>query len=366
MTTKPITEEQFKEQMSEKYGYSDFSTLMFKASKTTLACIKCGKLNQKPARRHIECTCSDCFSNMSQRSDNSDFIEKVENKFGKGTFSFDKLNYVNAKTPVILYCNVHQGEINIVPNKLLTSKGCNHCNKNHAYTTETFIEKCESNYGKQFTFEHTKYVNQKTKVIIHCTKCDNDWVVDPKTIIVGKTGCGECSNKAQRTTEKFVTLAKAVHGDRYDYSTVDYVSSEDKVEIRCIKHGIFAQQPKAHLTGRGCPKCGKYGYQPQEPGTFYIQKLVSTEKVLYKFGISGNLERRVYEQSRTSIYEHELVVRLDFEDGKIPLEIENAIKEKFTTGLITENELSSGYTETISEEDYESVLKLLYEMGYDV
>ena len=36
---------------------------------------------------------------------------------------------------------------------------------------------------------------------------------------------------AKLTTEEFIARAKAVHGDRYDYSKVEYVNNKTKVII---------------------------------------------------------------------------------------------------------------------------------------
>ena len=33
----------------------------------------------------------------------------------------------------------------------------------------------------------------------------------------------------KKTTEKFIDVAKACHGDKYDYSRTNYVSSKEKV-----------------------------------------------------------------------------------------------------------------------------------------
>ena len=60
---------------------------------------------------------------------------------------------------------------------------------------------------------------------------------------------------AKLTTEEFIAKAKAVHGDRYDYSKVEYVGSKTKVCIICKKHGEFLQSPQKHLKGQGCVKC---------------------------------------------------------------------------------------------------------------
>ena len=57
------------------------------------------------------------------------------------------------------------------------------------------------------------------------------------------------------TTEEFIARAKAVHGDRYDYSKVEYVDSKTKVCIICKEHGEFWQSPEKHLAGQGCVKC---------------------------------------------------------------------------------------------------------------
>jgi hypothetical protein len=57
------------------------------------------------------------------------------------------------------------------------------------------------------------------------------------------------------TTEEFIERARKVHGDRYDYSLVEYKGTKNKVRIICKDHGIFEQTPDKHLFGRGCSMC---------------------------------------------------------------------------------------------------------------
>ena len=57
------------------------------------------------------------------------------------------------------------------------------------------------------------------------------------------------------TAEEFVKRAREVHGDKYNYSKVEYVNSHTNICIICPKHGEFRQTPKSHLNGSGCPKC---------------------------------------------------------------------------------------------------------------
>ncbi len=49
------------------------------------------------------------------------------------------------------------------------------------------------------------------------------------------------------TTADFIERAKAIYGDRYDYSQVEYVSAHAKVTITCPDHGPFQQVPASHL-----------------------------------------------------------------------------------------------------------------------
>ena len=60
------------------------------------------------------------------------------------------------------------------------------------------------------------------------------------------------------TQEEFIEKAKKKHGDKYDYSLVDYKNIYTKIKIKCKKHGLFEQIPDSHIRGKGCPLCKKY------------------------------------------------------------------------------------------------------------
>lgn len=57
------------------------------------------------------------------------------------------------------------------------------------------------------------------------------------------------------TTEEFITKANRIHKNKYDYSKVNYINSQTKIQITCPIHGEFQQKPNDHLNGKGCPKC---------------------------------------------------------------------------------------------------------------
>ena len=49
------------------------------------------------------------------------------------------------------------------------------------------------------------------------------------------------------TTGEFISKSKLIHGDKYDYSKVEYVNNHSKVSIICPRHGEFWQTPANHL-----------------------------------------------------------------------------------------------------------------------
>lgn len=66
-----------------------------------------------------------------------------------------------------------------------------------------------------------------------------------------------CSSKKKLTTEEFIKNAKKAHGNKYDYSLVDYKNSKTNVTLICHKkdefgneHGPFEINPHQHCTRR--------------------------------------------------------------------------------------------------------------------
>ena len=72
-----------------------------------------------------------------------------------------------------------------------------------------------------------------------------------------KQGCHLCNGGVNLNTEEFIDKAKKIHGDKYDYSKVKYIDNRTKVCIICPEHGEFWQTPNCHLNGQGCPKCNQ-------------------------------------------------------------------------------------------------------------
>ena len=124
------------------------------------------------------------------------------------------------------------------------------------FDEETFKQEFNQTYGDKY--EYLGYDHGKVKF-----KCNNHNIIqeDTPSHLRSGRGCKICSKEAKiaksaSTTEEFIAKAKAIHGEKYDYSKVMYVKNDEKVIIICPKHGEFLQTPMTHLRGNGCQKCG--------------------------------------------------------------------------------------------------------------
>ena len=119
-------------------------------------------------------------------------------------------------------------------------------------TKEKFIEKAKAIHGDRYDYSKVEYSNNRTKVCIICPVHGEFWQT-PHTHLQG-CGCPACYGTKKRTKEEFVEEARKIHGDRYDYSRVEYINNKTPVCIICPEHGEFWQKPENHLVAKqGCP-----------------------------------------------------------------------------------------------------------------
>jgi len=59
-------------------------------------------------------------------------------------------------------------------------------------------------------------------------------------------------------TEGFIRRVRAFHGEKFEYSKVEYVNNSTKVCIVCPEHGEFLMTLANHLKSKcGCPMCSR-------------------------------------------------------------------------------------------------------------
>ena len=119
-------------------------------------------------------------------------------------------------------------------------------------TNEIFIKRINNTFNGKYDTSKVNYINAKTKVTLICPE-HGEFEATPNHLNEGH-GCPHCANRYV-STNQFIEKAKKVHGDRYNYSKVNYVNNKTPICITCKEHGDFWQIPYSHLAGNGCNKC---------------------------------------------------------------------------------------------------------------
>lgn len=249
----------------DKYDYSKFnySTLV---TPSIIICPEHGEFTQSLHAHLKGHGCPKCALNSrskKRRLTTEEFITKARVVHGN-KYDYSKTNYERSKSKVTIICPLH-GDFEQRPNDHLNGKGCAKCKTAKVanikkLTKDAFITRAREVHSDKYGYSKVEYVNNSTKVCIICPEHGEFWQ-RPDSHMNGK-GCGECGKlilgKSRiSTTEEFITKAIEVHGDKYDYSKVEYTGCYDKVNIICPIHGEFYQRADYHLSGNGCPKCSE-------------------------------------------------------------------------------------------------------------
>jgi len=180
-------------------------------------------------------------------------------------YDYSKTLYRGSNTSIEITC-IHHGDFKIIAKNHITKKtGCPICTKENkgscSLTTNEFINKANIIHKGLYVYDRVDYKHSHTKIEIGCKlhgyflQRPNDHIRKARPQGCYKCGRLELSLSKTKSAEQFINKASHVHGNKYNYDSVDYVHSRLKVDIDCPVHGIFKQRPHDHENGRGCPKC---------------------------------------------------------------------------------------------------------------
>ena len=274
-----------KEVHGNKY---DYSKVIYKNNKTKIVvtCLIHGDFEIRPDCLLNGTGCPICGGTKKMTTE--EFIIKsniVHNNF----FIYDKCVYKGSGEKVIVKCPYH-GYFEVKANNHLNGTNCRKCKKEHIfhnitkltkvngstkkYDTNTFIEKAKIVHGNKFSYEKTSYEKNSKKVIVTCSY-HGDFEITPNHLLSGR-GCPKCSKNYKMNTKEFIEKLKLIHGEKYDYSKVEYKSTHKPVIINCSKHGDFINSPANLLKGQGCPFCGESKLEKE------INNILLKEEIIFE------------------------------------------------------------------------------------
>lgn len=252
------TLKQFIKEANEKHGGKyDYSLVKYNNNRTKIIiiCPTHGEFKQIPSDHLNGSGCSDCggYGPTNTRK----FIDRARKKHGD-KYNYDNVIYINVFTKVTIICPDH-GEFKQKPSSHTSGYGCAECGGVRRKTQEEFIKQAETKHNNKYNYDNVEYKNVDTKITIVCPD-HGEFTQTPYCHLQGQ-GCPLCArqykaSKLRKTMEQFIKQAQEMHGDKYDYSLVNYVNCNTKVIIICPNHGKFEQKPVNHINrSQGCIKC---------------------------------------------------------------------------------------------------------------
>lgn len=204
-------------------------------------------------------------------------------------------------------------------NAVLRSKcGCPKC-KVQELTRKHMIEKAKPFFENDFDFLGLDCNGHHIKFILRCKKCGNIRCTNSNNL--KRFGCKKCSSqktgrKLAYTNEKFIEIAKAIHGNIYDYSKTIYVQNKQKIIVTCPKHGDFLISPNKHICDQqGCPICHGSGLEKITYELLQELKIPFTRELPIKYN-----NKQMYVDFAIEINEQKYFIELNGAQHYIPVD----------------------------------------------
>lgn len=168
-------------------------------------------------------------------------------------YEYDEPSFIKADEKLRVKCSKH-GWYEVNGNDHLRGSKCFKCSREARIKPFSVFE-VQANlvHNNKYAYDQKSHTKAGTRMRICCP--NHGWFMQTPNDHIRGRGCIKCAGHFQYGTEEFINKAKAVHGDRYDYSKAQYVNAKSKVQIGCYKHGFFYQTANSHLSGGGCGKC---------------------------------------------------------------------------------------------------------------
>jgi very-short-patch-repair endonuclease len=229
----------------DKYDYS-LVVYKDKITNVKIICPEHGIFEQRPDTHLRGSGCKKCFIKKIS-SNKNDFIKKCNKVHGE-KYDYSLIEYKNSHTKIDIICPEH-GVFKQKPNSHLNGQGCPNCNK---LNLEDFIKKSNKIHKKKYNYKLVnKKISYSDKIDIICPE---HGVFKQKigNHLMG-IGCPKCAGIIN--TEDFIEKSIKIHDNEYDYSLTKYKNCKTKVKIICKKHGVFETLPNIHINGSKCMKC---------------------------------------------------------------------------------------------------------------
>ena len=277
---------------NNKYDYSR-SVYSGAKRKLTIICPDHGEFEQE-AWSHLHgqgCSkCADISVGLRSRLTHAEFLRKAVETHGD-RYDLSLVRYTGLQKRVDVVCEKH-GVFHPQAGNFIRGSGCPSCGresvgKKSRRKEASYIAEAVKVHGGRFSYGKVTSRNGITMMRVICP-VHGMFEQNAQDHLSG-VGCVKCS-KPVRDMPSFLLEARKVHGDKYDYSSVEYRRALEKVTITCPIHGPFEQTPSSHISAaQGCPVCANCG--PSKGHVEIAEFLQQYTEVLNEYAFDSSRRR---------------------------------------------------------------------------
>ena len=187
--------------------------------------------------------------------DKNDFIIKQFQEKNGEKYTYEKVNYKNDYEYVIVTCKEH-GDFNVSPTHHKQGKGCKKCIGRVDNYTDLLPELIKMTNNQYEFLGLEKLKSKQHKLEIRFKKYNTIHKISIQNLYQGVRH--EIRNAVDKN-EFVICQFKEIHGDKFDYSLINYVNETTDIKIICKYHGIFELTPNEHKSKvknrGGCQIC---------------------------------------------------------------------------------------------------------------
>lgn len=193
-------------------------------------------------------------------------LTKLQASLHNPNVSIGNLHTYKSKSRIEVTCTEHGSYITYAAEFLKSPLNCKSCSMaaegvKKRLKFEEVVARANEVHNHKYTYNQLDYSTKRAVLHYKCPEHGSIMQVVDKHL--DGQGCSICGNltagiNRRRTLSEIITLARATHGNRYEYIDVTWPTpgKDGILTVKCNEHGEFKQRVNTHLKSKvGCIKC---------------------------------------------------------------------------------------------------------------
>ena len=196
---------------------------------------------------------------------------------------------------------------------IVYGRGCPKCSGRLLPSPDEYIRRINNETEHTFVSWAGDDRGSRCRVFVMCNK-GHVFESAIYNILGGSIHCAECNGKKRRSSEYREKQISEIDGVSFVSWDGVYSSLKSRATVLHSCGLKWTSTVGDLISGRGCPSCAKYGFDPSKPAFMYA--LLSSCGSYMKVGIANNIKRRITELKRETPFDFHVSAYVVFDVGR--------------------------------------------------